>query len=87
MNERPTDEQLLNALFVLTGEAGDLSLCPYYQGTGTCMQKGRCTYEMGNPEPMCQTCIPTDGWPLDHHAEVRAWMLTVTQTAAQEEPF
>lgn len=72
MADRPTDDQLLAALFVLTGAAGDLSLCPYYRGVGSCMQVDVCTYWMGQPEPMCQTCVPSEeGWPLDQHPEVR----------------
>ena len=74
IGHRPNDHQLLAALFVLAGDAGDLSLCPYYDGTGTCMQEDVCTYSMGQPEPMCQTCVPDDGWPLDHHPEVQRWM-------------
>lgn len=87
MADRPTDDQLLAALFVLAGEAGDLSLCPHYQGTGTCMQEGACTYAMGNPEPMCQTCEPTEGWPLTEHAEVRAWMIAQISTDEESGEF
>ena len=89
MADRPTDEQLGAALFVLAGHAGDLSLCPYYRGTGTCMQEDVCSYAMGQPEPMCQTFIPGAGWPLDRHPEVREWMLGIafTPNPNDEETF
>lgn len=74
MAERPTDDQIIAALYHLAGEAGDLSLCPYHRGTGTCFQLGQCA-NPDFPEPQCQTRIPEDGWPLDEHPEVRAWML------------
>lgn len=88
---RPDDDLLLSALLHLANEAGDLSLCPYYRGTGTCFQMGVCSYSMGMPEPQCQTCVPSDeGWPLEHHSEVRAWLIEQIEAArgaAQEGEF
>ena len=35
----------------------DLSSCPWFQRTGTC--------SFGcQEEPACETCIPSDGWPV-----------------------
>lgn len=48
----------LEAIVELAEEAGDLSLCPYYCGTGTC------GYGC-NTEPECQTCHPREGWTLE----------------------
>lgn len=77
MTGRPTDEQLRHAIRHLAGDAGDLSLCPYYAGRGDriCFQLGICADPNG-PEPQCITCVPSDkGWPLERHPEVWTWML------------
>ena len=77
MADRPTDEQLRHALGHLAEEASDLSLCPYYAGRGErlCFQMSVCA-NPNDPEPQCITCQPSaDGWPLEQHPEVRAWLL------------
>ena len=51
MTTRPTDDQILSALFALSGEAGDLSLCPYYAGYGdrVCFRLWECA-DPSSPE-------------------------------------
>lgn len=85
---RPTDEQLRDALGHLAFEAGDRSLCPYYAGRGDrlCFDMGVCA-NPNEPEPHCITDVPSEGWPLEAHPVVREWLLDSTYPPNQEPGF